>query len=87
MTGRSIPPTPSIEDFTYQAWLDRLIWYKAEVKEPYSNPRSKVDQLESLTATEISLYKSKVENLETAEKITYDFLYILCLFLSAGVDH
>ena len=54
---------------SHQAWLDRLIQYEAEVKEPYTNPRSKVDQVEDITAFELSFYKSKVENLETAEKI------------------
>ena len=55
---------------TYQAWLDRLIRYKEEVKAPYTNPKSKVDQVEEVTAFELSFYKSKVESLETAENIT-----------------
>ena len=53
-----------------QAWLDRLKQYEEEVKEPYTNPRSKADQVEELTAIELSLYKYKVESWETAENIT-----------------
>ena len=54
---------------TSKQWLKRAQQYQVEVSEPYCNTKSKVIDLESLTVTEVSLFVSKVENLETAEKL------------------
>ena len=50
-------------------WLERTKQYQCEVTEPYCNVKSKVLNLEGLTITEISLTRSKVEDLEIAERL------------------
>jgi hypothetical protein len=57
--------TPSTE----KQWLKRTKQYHLEVSEPYCNIKSKVSNLEGLTITEISLTRSKVEDLVTAERL------------------
>jgi hypothetical protein len=57
--------TPS----TTKQWLERTKQYQFEVSEPYCNIKSKVSNLEGLTITEISLTRSKVEDLEIAERL------------------
>jgi len=54
---------------TWKQFLKKVNQYNQEVSEPYNQSWSKVEEVEGLTVAEQALFFSKVENLETAEKL------------------
>jgi hypothetical protein len=53
---------------TAQQWLKRDKEYQLDITDPH-NSWNKCTDVEGLTAKEISLYSSKVENLEATEQL------------------
>ena len=54
----------------YRTWnqaVAQAVRWERESTEPYNRFYSKVEQLEGLTASEVSLYHSKIKNLESLE--------------------